>query len=359
LAKLKINFLTFTKILMRKGNWKYIVILVLLFCLYVLIEIMAPTPVNWNISFSEKDKIPYGSHIPKAILPDIFENQKIVTNNESFYLTLNEYAETDYKNLIIISNAFQPDKYDLENLLEYVWHGNNAFIAAMNFGESFSDTLNFSCSKTNNLFGYFKDSVVKLNFVNPAISKDDGYHFINNMPGIFFDSFNKENTTVLGTSENKETNFIKVAFGSGNFYLNCQPLAFTNYSYLYSNYQYGCTALSYLPGKNTIWDEYYKPGNKNMGSPVRFILSNRSLKAGYYLFLISIIVYIIFEGKRKQRYIPVIRGNVNTSLEFIETIGRLYYHRRDNKDVAIKKKLRNFVLIIFKIRKIKAISTTK
>ena len=43
------------------------------------------------------------------------------------------------------------------------------------------------------------------------------------------------------------------------------------------------------------------------------------------------------QGKRKQRIIPVITPLKNTSLEFVETIGRLYYQKGTRSGIAHKK----------------------
>ena len=49
------------------------------------------------------------------------------------------------------------------------------------------------------------------------------------------------------------------------------------------------------------------------------------------------VLFLLFEGKRRQRIIPVIEPPRNTSLEFIETVGKLYYHKASHKDLAEKK----------------------
>jgi hypothetical protein len=41
-------------------------------------------------------------------------------------------------------------------------------------------------------------------------------------------------------------------------------------------------------------------------------------------------LYLIFRAKRRQRIIPVREPNTNTSLEFIETIGRLYFQQNNH-----------------------------
>jgi hypothetical protein len=72
-------------------------------------------------------------------------------------------------------------------------------------------------------------------------------------------------------------------------------------------------------------------------TPLRFILSNESLRWAYYITIVSVLVFIGFEMKRKQRIIPVIPPLENTTLEFVGTIGNLYYQSAEHKNIAEKK----------------------
>jgi hypothetical protein len=49
-----------------------------------------------------------------------------------------------------------------------------------------------------------------------------------------------------------------------------------------------------------------------------------------------LVLYILFGGKRRQRIVPAIAPNENTTVTFIETISRLYLQKKDNKDIADK-----------------------
>ena len=46
---------------------------------------------------------------------------------------------------------------------------------------------------------------------------------------------------------------------------------------------------------------------------------------------------MVFEMKRKQRIIPVINPLANTTLEFVGTIGDLYYQSAEHKNIAEKR----------------------
>jgi predicted nucleic acid-binding protein len=60
------------------------------------------------------------------------------------------------------------------------------------------------------------------------------------------------------------------------------------------------------------------------------------LAAAFWLSLLMLTLYIAFGSKRRQRVIPPIKPNENTTVTFTETIGRLYLQKKDNKNIAEK-----------------------
>jgi hypothetical protein len=61
------------------------------------------------------------------------------------------------------------------------------------------------------------------------------------------------------------------------------------------------------------------------------------LRWAYYIALVSILLFVLFEIKRRQRIIPVIAPLLNSSVDFVKVVGKVYYQQRDNKDIAAKK----------------------
>jgi hypothetical protein len=47
--------------------------------------------------------------------------------------------------------------------------------------------------------------------------------------------------------------------------------------------------------------------------------------------------YLLFNAKRRQRIVPVIKPLKNTSVEFVQTIGNLYFQEGSTKDIVDKK----------------------
>ena len=129
---------------------------------------------------------------------------------------------------------------------------------------------------------------------------------------------------------------------NGAFYIHTNPFAFTNYHMLNDKEDYAATVLSYLPKQPIIWDNYYKSGRKIITSPLRFVLQNQALKWAFYIALLSLIMFVVFKGKRTQRIIPIVEPLKNATLDFTKTIGDLYYQHSDFTNI-IKNKIQYFL----------------
>ncbi len=337
-----------------KNKALYISILVACFAFVAWLDYVTPRPLNWTVTYSKDDKIPYGSYILYEILPQIFQNATLTANNKTLYELLDE-PKSDYKECayLFINESFTPSEQETNTLFEMAKQGATFFIASDEVSGSFADTLhlemdsNFSPWQVK-LVGNDKaeNDFVPLRLMNPQINSTY-YYKRNAVSSSFFKQVNFPNENpyldekkikILGTNGLGYTNFIYFPFGEGGFYLHSTPLVFTNYNLLEKeNYQYVAHALSYLNQRQIIWDEYYKTGRKQSDSPMRFVLQNESLKYAWWTLLVTVALFIAFRSKRTQRIIPILKAPQNTTLAFTETVGMLYFQRRDDADLARKK----------------------
>mgnify|MGYP006289113181 CR=1 FL=1 len=310
--------------------------MLIIITIYLVVKHYQKQPVDWSFSYSRNDKIPYGSYVLYESLPQLFPASDISENNKSFFQA--DESSIAEKNILIITNYFNPFETDLKILLKHAEKGNNIFIAANSYGKNMADTLGFITTFHWDPRQVINSDTLIMNLVNPQLKRNSGYSFTKNIVEGYFTGFDTAKSVVLGMNRDMDVNFIRVKHGKGNFFIHLFPGAFTNYSMLYDNYSYAENALCYNNNKDIIWDEYYKPGRQVRGGFLfNIILSRPSLRYALYIVLFGLLLYMIFESRRKQRIIPVLAPPRNTSLEFAETIGRLYYHNRDNKDLAIKK----------------------
>ncbi|MCB0522275.1 MAG: hypothetical protein H6577_11220 [Lewinellaceae bacterium] len=317
---------------------------------------------NWWEHYRPESKDPYGTWLVSNLLKDYFPGQKYEAVKDSLAATLRG-AETP-ANYVFIGSWLSLDSLEMDALLGFVGRGNTAFIACQQFPLSLLDTIGKQ-ECTNLSMGdlmeseeyFFTDSMATLNFVHPELRKAAGYNYkfwewqqVNSYawdylpPVLFCDS-----QTVfanLGTIANDTfINFAKASFGQGAFYLHSTPIAFTNYHLVREEgAEYVAKSFSHLLPATILWDDYTsrydRPARSQRSfseSPLRYILSQPPLAWAWYTLLGMAILYLAFRARRRQRIIPVLEQNTNTSLEFIGTIGRLYFTQNNHKQLALQK----------------------
>jgi hypothetical protein len=311
----------------------YLIVGAVLLILYTLIEYNRPKPTNWSPTYASNEKIPFGTFILFDRVKDLFQRSTISTRRQPIYNVLvdSNYKRTAY---VIICNSIQPSEQDYEQLTRYIKAGNDVFIAAENFGNLFEDKLRTSVN--NPLIAGNKEYVT---FVNPRMDNERQYYVDRGAINNNFDKLDTLNTTVLGIDNDGTANFIRYKMGKGSLYLTVNPKLFTNYSLLKpQGARYAAYALSYLNNPNKIiWDEYYTQGSAVQASPMRVFLTNDTLRWAYYTALISLLIFVVYSIKRTQRIIPVIEPLKNSTIDFVNVVGQVYYEQRDNRDIAHKK----------------------
>ncbi|EHQ28305.1 hypothetical protein [Mucilaginibacter paludis] len=311
----------------------YIIIAGVLMVFYLLAQYNQPQALNWDQTLSNTDKIPFGTYILYNQITDIFPKAKIVTCRKPIYNVINDH-DVDHGTYIIICRSLTLNEYDYSKLKQYILKGNDVFISALYFGDEFSKKLK---TETANEFG--DSATVKIKFSNQYLDTTKLYHVKKGMADGYFRKIDSATATILGTNTSHHINFIKYKLGKGNLYLNAAPLMFTNYAMLNKNgMNYASVALSYLKNDaNLIWDQYYTLGREDEGSSMRVFLRNPSLRWAFYITFFSLILYVLYQIKRRQRIIPIIEPLQNTTLDFVKVVGQVYYEQRDNSNIAQKK----------------------
>jgi hypothetical protein len=316
------------------------IILAVLFIGYILLELLGPQPTNWNPSF-EKDKVtPFGSKLLFERLPDLFPQATITSVDESPTKVLKTF-EKQKSNYIIIQEEFKTDQFEARALLDFVKRGNDVFIAASLFEGSLADSLDINNEDDFwSAFESLDNAPAKDDFLSfPSDIDPDQKHYPM-LDNVVYSElpYAMEDAEVLSTNKRSKTMFLRLPLGEGHFYLHSVPLMFTNYFMVDPiNQQYISKCLSFLPVRDVLWDEYFKPGKGKTESSMSYVLDQTSLKWAWFVTLAGVLLFVVFEGKRKQRIIPVLAPPTNTTLEFTQTVGMLYFAHGDHKDISEKK----------------------
>lgn len=326
-----------------KKDWKYIAYLAGAVVLYLVLSLMAPRQLDWRITFHREHKIPFGGFALSDLMHELFPDHKINQNNYTLY----ELYDTLEKpvNFLSISLSFGPGDDDVKALLKNVAEGGHAFISAHSIYGKFADTLNITTrdyffDEEHEHFLTDKNDTSTLRFTNPNMNVRGKFLYprknFHERLVLYTDSLHHKKVVAVNDVELPVT--IIIPWGKGSIIVNCTPMAFTNaYLLPHDNYKFAAALLSYLPQNDLVWTEYYELGRMEAQSPLRFVLKNESLSWAYFITVFSLLLFIIFEAKRKQRIIPVIKPLGNTTVEFVSTIGDLYYQHGEHKDIAEKK----------------------
>lgn len=326
---------------MNKTVKIYIALLILIFIGVAAIEFSRPKPINWSQTYNETDKIPYGTYILYDQFEKLFpesEVKNIRTTPYEYFDALYNWEDSIYNTsgtYITISNYSGLDDVSAQELLDFASYGNDVFMANNYPSKNIQDSLGVHIRNDYSLSGKADFSFANYRFKNDSITIEKG------LGNYYFDELDSLNTTVLGYQKFdsiQRINFVKVKYGDGNFFLHLQPVAFTNYNLLKkNNKKYAETVLSYLKNDTIHFNAKNKVGEDLGRSPLRFILKTPALRWAWYLALLTLICFIIFNAKRKQRIVKIIKPNENTTVAFTKTIGNLYYETKDHNTIIEKK----------------------
>ena len=318
---------------MRKYAF-HITLIAVLSILWILFEVFKPTPLSWEPTLINTDKNPYGTYIVFQQAASLFPVEKIKVLRHPVYKQLNDSALNKY-NYVIISQSVTISDPELKKMQAFVSTGNNVFIAANTFNDSFIDSLGINVTTQ---FSFTSKADTTYRFCNQAVEKRNF-----SVPSFAHSYFTVTDSTlqITGIIEDlqKRQVMVKIAIGEGTIILCSLPLMFSNWFVLQKGMsEIPFKALSYLPGTQPlVWDEYQNQGSNENTSPIRSILASKSLSWAYYLSLFGILLILIFETRRRRTMVPVVEPLKNTSLEFVKVVGMLHFEQRNYSDIAHKR----------------------
>ena len=312
-------------------KYKYYYLAAFFIIAILLIENNKYVHLNWYESYSKYDNIPYGNKLLYDELLSIYP-KGVSASSDNIEQSLQHNVSVG--NYLFINNSFTPGEVEIKELLNFISEGNQVLIVSRWFDQKLLDTLALEVKHT--ISTDLLDSLE----MNLQKTGQTFYHkFTRSLMNYSFTSDIHESYTPLGFISDTLINFLQIPFGKGQLFLHVTPLVFTNYHMLNNdNHRYISAVLSHLPDEATLWDEYYK-NRKNavQKSQLHVIVGTDGLRQAIYLLVLSILVYMLFAAKRKQRVIPVKRLKSNDTVNFVKTIGQLYYNENNNQNIGLKR----------------------
>lgn len=319
-------------------------ILLIAIAMLIYLESGEKEQINWFPSYAKNDKIPLGTYVVYDLFKNSRSDQPFKDIDQPPYSLLADSSDLTGA-YVFINDYVDFDQSEAESLLTWVSQGNTLFISSREVSSKLKDTLNLETAIYYDFNNLNQKPLVQL--VNPALKVEQPYFMDRDIPSTHFTKVDTLQTATLGefdlSSEadtlkiyKPKVHFIKQSFGDGEILIHLMPEVFTNYFMLHKeHYTYTQNVLSYLPkDKPILWDAYYKNGKAQSTSPLKVLFKNRYLKYAYYILVVGVLFWVLFEGRRKQRAIPVIKPLPNQSLAFTKTIAGMYLDKRDHTSIA-------------------------
>lgn len=310
----------------------YAVIFIIILIVMGMFEMNKKPVLDWRKNYNVEKKTPFGLYIFDQESTALFKGklEKVRVSPYTYYQK-NQYKKPH--NILIIQKKL--DDVSWEYIINEVDNGSDVMWFTNDTTAKLRDTLGFRFKTVS-----FEDNY----YLQLTDKKLTGSRLlIDKLPDNQGFSYIRSDIEILGKTLHKKSNnessisadFVKINFGKGHFYVHSEPLILTNYYFLKSKNKYLENVLSYLPDRQTVW--FVETDMPLSMSPMRFILNNPPLRYAWYLLLLGLLIFVLFNAKRKQRIVPVIEPLKNTSLDFIRSIGNLYLQEGDFHEMMAKK----------------------
>lgn len=345
--------------------------------------------INWNVSLDKESKEPYGTYIAYNSLKYYFPEAKRIDLSKQFRFTNIDwemmYPEEGKSLLLLVGLDFFLSEQEVNQLLDFAGRGNDIVLFCSALDEKLEKRL--KCNKARSSLettplGIFYNGKQNQEVLTLLKNKTDKYGYQGRTITNYFSLPDKSKGTVVkDTAEDSDTgsivnyiqqrggnydeeeyydedddeyyigepqilgyaeekpNIIKYEIGSGSFTIHAAPLVMSNYFLLQpgnTNYldRFWAALQTDEPVAHVYWSGYYR--RRAEGSDFGTLWKYPSTRWALILAIITILLYVIFEGKRRQRIIPIIEQPENTSVSFVETVGELYYNKGNHANLAEK-----------------------
>lgn len=325
---------------------------------------------GWNRkAYSENYNQPYGTLILHRLLDGFHAGKRMIDIKKDVAAELPSDSTLSGQNYVFVGDAIYLDSLGTKRLLDFVAAGNTALIASKTIPFDLMTFVYFNeCEEApwddyqsqDDTSAYFSlrtpatpDSSYLYQYTVQNEPKPYGWQYI---PSYYF--CQELAQYPLGYLNGEMVNFAVFPHGKGRFLLHTNPIAFSNFSLLKTqNRPYLNGVLSHLSEGDIYWDATSripeavgrKRNNRHGYSsplsdehPLTYILKQPALAVAWYLLAAMALIWVVFRAKRRQRVIPVLAKNENSSYEFISTIAHLHFRERNYIGLATQS-MRHFV----------------
>lgn len=293
-----------------------------------------------RITLRQKDKIPYGTYAAYQMLPPLFPGATTSIDKLSPLDWLYALEKDTGQAMILTAVTFEPDESELVEINRFIEKGNYVFIIANSL--SYEAAQHFGSSGSGAVFYLQPGDSLTVQLSHPPYKQQTSFLYPGKKWDSYFSQTDKYLSRTMGTDATGHPNFIQLQSGKGKLFVHLAPLAFSNYFLLHKkNVEYFQKVVSVIPPTvtNVVWNEYFltrRKKNESEPGMLNVLWLYPSFRWALLTAIITLALYTIIESQRRRSYIPAFVKPANDSLDFVRTLGRLYYDQKDHTNLARK-----------------------
>ena len=320
--------------------------------LLVLLITLHPRRFKWDEIFTNNDE-PWGYELFDDIMGSSLDVGYEVSEKDADSL-IADSANLE-KTLLLCGYILHTDT---ESTMNFVKEGGCLVIAVFDLSYEFEAAFNTQINN-NRSYGIKpeKDNITSLKYIKDKAFQPATYYVSEELLTTIMETNTYSNNDNypdyhLKWNHNLKKNngeyVIRTAtYGKGTIVLCSSPLIFTNYGILENNNKEIIARILSQCGKRPIIRCFLPYTQKEPDAwnsePVEGLMDNilndRSLSTAYFIALASLLLFLLFTARRKQRTIKVAEPRKNGQLEFIKQIGSMYF-RKGEANSIVKSKFR-------------------
>lgn len=313
--------------------------------------------IDERFTLSSTDKKPFGGYVARWMVDTLLGKSNIIENDKPFTRWYDDFilnsSSQQNEVYIIFSPSVRAFKKEAAYIRSFANKGNTVLIVTDELSDQLANALGCNIADDAEALSFRQRLQMVDTRVSILDSKADGlcsyiYFYYPFLERIEVDDKQTDSLQWIGYNTSAKPHIARYSIGSGQVIIAANARSLSNYFLLTAqNYGYLKALLSYLPQHpfHVYWDTFFQRNIYRQPedySVFKALMSIPPLRWSFFILITLSLIWILSNLRRKQKMIPVLAPNTNTTVSFIQTIAQLYFNKQDHANVG--RKLANYFI---------------